>query len=89
MRRFVSLKAVAVIAAASMAFAGSALAFDDDEDDESDGKEVVIGIIGEVLGQAAEKKEQRELERRCRRFNQRCEDGSEWACERYENSCAD
>lgn len=88
MRRFISLKAVAVIAASMMAFAGSVSAYEDEEEYEaSPSEEVVIGIIGEVIGGAIQKKQDRDFERKCRRLLERCEDGNENACYRYENRC--
>lgn len=88
MKRFISLKAIAIIAATSMAFSAPASAHDDDDDhDASPGEEVVIGIIGEVIGNAVERKQEKEFERQCRRWYERCEDGNDYACERYENRC--
>ena len=86
MKNLLSLKAIAIIAAASMAFAAPALA--DHRDYHESKGEAVIGIIGEVIGGAIEQKEREEEHaRRCRRWNERCEDGSDWACERYESRC--
>jgi hypothetical protein len=83
-----SLTALAlVLAAGSFAFSGSAMAYD------GENRDAAIGIIGGVIEGAVEadqaKKEAREHERHCVRLNRRCEDGSDWACRRYEDECGD
>ncbi len=87
MKRFISIRTIAIAAAASMAFAASASAYDDDDYEPAPG-DAVIGIIGQVIGNAIERKQENsEFRRQCRRWQERCEDGREWACERYENEC--
>lgn len=87
-----SLKALAlVLAAGTLSFSGSAMAYDGENHD------AAVGIIGGVIQGAIEaeqekqqaKEEAREHERQCRRWRHRCQEGSDWACGRYEESCAD
>jgi hypothetical protein len=86
MKKFVTLKAIVIVAASCVAFAAPASA-DHYYNHESKG-EAVIGIIGGIIEGAIEQKEQEEEHaRRCARWHERCEDGSDWACERYENRC--
>lgn len=89
MKLSTSLKAFALVLALSpLGFAGSALANDDDGDDNP-----VVGIIGQVIGGAIEaeaaKEEARDQERRCWRLREKCKDGSDWACHKYEENCGD
>lgn len=76
------------LALISFGFTGGAYAYDDDRDSKG---EAVLGIIGEVVGGAIEAEQAREealeQERRCSRLQNKCENGSEWACEKYENRC--
>jgi hypothetical protein len=92
MKSSMSFKRLGVaLALATLAFTGSAMAYDDD--DRHDRRDEVIGIIGGVVQGAIEaereKEEAKEQERRCFRLKNRCEDGAEWACEKYEEQCAD
>ncbi len=72
----------------SFAFSGSAYAYDDD-----DPGDAVVGIIGEVISGAVEaeqaKQENKELDRRCNRWQAKCDDGHGWACRKYDNRCDD
>lgn len=83
MRRFMLLKVIAIMAASAIAFAAPAFA----DDDEPSGKEAVIGIIGEVITGAIEQDQEEKLQKQCRRWNRRCEDGNDNACDQYENNC--
>lgn len=88
MRRFMSLKAIAIITATAMAFAAPASAYDDEYEPEPDpGAEAVIGIFGEIVGGAIERKQQKKFERQCQRWYERCEDGNDYACDRYQYRC--
>jgi hypothetical protein len=87
-QKSLSLKTLTLaIALGAFGFTGSAIA------DDGERGEAIVGIIGEVIGGAVEaeqaQQEALEQERRCRRFNRKCEQGQEWACERYENNCAE
>jgi hypothetical protein len=84
MKRLMSLKAIVIVAASGFAFAAPASA-----DHYHDHKgEAVIGIIGGIIEGAIEEKEREEEHaQRCARWFERCEEGSEWACERYERRC--
>lgn len=77
------------IALGSFGTTGQAYAYDD----EPNRGDAVVGIIGEVISGAVQaeqaKQEAREQERRCSRWQNKCEDGAEWACEKYENSCGE
>jgi hypothetical protein len=79
-----------VLALGSFGTMGQAYAYDDDGPSKG---EAVVGIIGEVISGAVqaeqEKQEAREQERRCFRLQNKCENGAEWACEKYENSCGE
>ena len=68
-----------------MVFASSASAFEDDEEEYEPrpGEEVVIGIFGQIIGNAIEKKQ----EKQCAKWYDRCEDGNDHACDRYESKC--
>ncbi len=92
MKLSMTLKAAVLCLAAASFLPGSAYAYDDDDHHGSRG-DAVIGIIGGVISSAIEaeraEKESRQLERRCARWQNRCESGSEWACEKYENNCAE
>jgi len=74
------------VALCSFGFAGTASARDGERGD------AAVGIIGEIIGGAIEadqaQQEAQEQERRCRRFNRKCNQGQEWACDRYEDDCA-
>lgn len=91
MKVSMTLKAFAIVlAAGSFGFAGTASAYDDDDDNKAG---VAIGIIGDVIGSAVEaeaaKDEAYEQDRRCRRFARRCADGEGWACEKQDAECGD
>ncbi|NJM34598.1 MAG: hypothetical protein HC850_07670 [Rhodomicrobium sp.] len=91
MKPSMSLKRLGIaLAIGVFALTGSAMAYDEDRHDRRD---AVIGIIGGVVEGAIEaereKQEGREQERRCFRLQQRCENGAEWACEKYEAQCAE
>lgn len=83
-----SLAAVMAVSAVMMSMTTSAEA--------RRGRNLAIGA-GVVLGAAAlaaaaNRAEAREYRRsgwrsRCRRWYHRCEDGSDWACEKYERNC--
>jgi hypothetical protein len=90
MKVSMGLKALAIVlAAGSFGFAGSASAYDDDDNAAG----VAVGIIGQVIGGAIEaeaaKDEAREQERRCRRLARRCAEGEGWACEKQDVECGD
>ena len=85
-----TLKALAIVlAAGSFGFAGSASAYDDDDNAAG----VAVGIIGQVIGGAVEAEQANEAaaeqERRCRRFARKCADGEGWACEKQDAECGD
>jgi hypothetical protein len=56
-------------------------------------RDAAIGIIGEVVNNAIEKEQEkqeaREQQKQCARLQYKCKHGSEWACEKYEESCGD
>ncbi len=90
MKLSMSIKAVALLLAlSSVGLAGNAQAYDDDHD----GRDAAIGIIGAVVGTAIEaeqaKQEAKEQDRQCRRLQHKCDDGSEWACRKLEENCGD
>ena len=90
MRVSMTLKALAIVlAAGSFGFAGSASAYDDDDNAAG----VAVGIIGQVIGSAIEAEAANEAaaeqDRRCRRFARRCADGEGWACEKQDAECGD
>lgn len=58
-----------------------------DDDDRPNPGEVVTGIIGEVIGGAIEAEQAREAEARCEQLDRKCEQGSDWACDKFEESC--
>jgi hypothetical protein len=83
-----SLKAFAIVlAAGSFGFAGSASAYDDDDNAAG----AAVGIIGAVIGGAIEAEAAKEGEddqaRRCRRLERKCGNGEGWACEKQEAEC--
>lgn len=87
MKKSLSLKSFTLaIALGAFGFTGSAYAEDGERG------EAIVGIIGEVIGGAVEAEQDQqddlERERRCRRFNRKCNEGQEWACDRYEDDCA-
>jgi hypothetical protein len=86
-----TLKALAVVAAlggAGLGLAGTAQAYDDDDDVAG---EVFLGIVGQIAEGAIERgearREYRDFDRYCRRMQDRCEDGEEWACRKYWREC--
>lgn len=88
MKLSTSLKTAAAAGIASIMLAGPVVAHDHYHDHHHDGSDVVIGIIGEVIGGAIEKKHrEREYRERCERLYYRCEDGIERACRRFERNC--
>lgn len=92
MKRFVSLKTIAVIAAASVAFAAPASAIGPAHHHDhhmKPGEALMFDIIGGVLEGAIAQEEEKEFERRCRRWYKRCENGSDYACDKYYNRCDD
>ncbi|MBX2804719.1 MAG: hypothetical protein KTR19_02005 [Hyphomicrobiales bacterium] len=88
MKKFVSLCAAAIIAASFMALAIPASADDhwNHHEDEAKG-EVVFGIIGDVIGGAIKAEQDAKHERQCRRWFNRCDEGHDYACDRYEEEC--
>ena len=92
MKLSVSLKTFAlVLAAGSFAVTGGALAHDHHRHHKHDKGEVVLDIIGGVIAGAVEaeqaRKEAAEYERRCYRWRKKCRDGSDWACEKFDDNC--
>jgi hypothetical protein len=91
MKFSMTLKALAfVLAAGSFGFAGTASAYDDD-DNKAAG--AAVGIIGQVIGGAIDAEAAKEAgddqERRCRRLARKCADGEGWACEKQDAECGD
>ena len=89
MKKFAPLKAIMLLATASIAFAAPALAYDGHHHHRhhNQGKDVVIGIIGQVIDHAIEQEDQKKWERQCRRWYNRCEDGDDYACDKYDYRC--
>ncbi len=88
MKPSVSLKAFALIlAVSSFGFARSAMAGD------GENRDIAVGIIGQVVTSTIEaeqqKQEAKEQEQRCARLQYKCKHGSDWSCEKYEESCGD
>jgi hypothetical protein len=81
MKGIIAALKVFVLALAVSAFSLAGAASAQDNDDEPDPGEIVEGIIGGILGGAEED------EGRCEWLERRCEDGADWACDRYEELC--
>ncbi len=95
MKAAMPLKAFALaLAIGSFGLAGAAMADDDDyhHHHHHDG-DAAVGIIGDVIGGAiaveGAKQEAREHARHCVHLRHRCDDGSDWACDKYEEICGD
>lgn len=58
-----------------------------DDDDRANPGDIVTGIIGEVIGGAIEAEQAREAEARCIQLDRKCEQGSDWACDKFDESC--
>lgn len=88
MKRFASLKTIAIAAAVAITCTAPALAGDHHRDDGIDpGAEIMFGIVGGVIEEAIEQEEAKKFERQCRRWYKRCEDGSDYACDKYYDRC--
>jgi len=91
MKLSVSMKAfVFVLAMAPFGFVSGAQAYDDD----NDGRDVAVGIIGEVISGAVRGEDNDDYDgddrpRRCERLQYRCSEGSDWACRKFEQRCGD
>ena len=90
MKVSMTLKTLAIVlAAGSFGFAGSASAYDDDDNAAG----VALGVIGQVIGGAIEAEAANEgasdQERRCHRLARKCADGEGSACEKQDNECGD
>ena len=88
MKVSMTLKTLAIVlAAGSFGFAGSASAYDDDDNAAG----VALGVIGQVIGGAIEAEQSKdaayEHERHCRRLARKCGDGEGWACEKQDIEC--
>jgi hypothetical protein len=86
MKSSLSLKGLAlVLLAGSIAFAAPAKAGDDYDD--GDGREAVVGIIGQVITGAIEAEQAKEQAAACGNWQNKCEAGKSWACEKFEANC--
>ena len=54
-----------------------------------DKAEEVIGIIGEVMTGAIEAEQEAKQAERCDRWEAKCEDGADWACNKVEELCGE
>ena len=77
------------LALSAFSLAGSAKAYDDYDD--PDPGEVFLGIFGQIIGGAIERREARreyrEFDRYCRRLDRKCDWGERWACRKYWRYC--
>lgn len=92
MKRFASLKTIAIATAAAMAFTAPASAGGHHHGHHrhhhvKPGAALMLGIVGGVIEGAIEQEEAEKFERQCRRWYNRCEDGSDYACDRYYDRC--
>jgi hypothetical protein len=51
--------------------------------------DIIGGVIGGAIDAEAAAQEEREHAKQCVRLQRKCEHGSGWACERYEEDCND
>jgi hypothetical protein len=88
MKMSMSLKALAlVLAAGSFCLSSGAMAYD------GENRDAAIGIIGGVIAGAIEAEQAQqdaaEHDRQCIRLQSKCQDGSDWACGKFEDECND
>lgn len=85
MKQTKPLKAcVLALALGAFSLVGGANAQDDDG---PDARDVMEGIVGEVIGGAMEEGQTDEEDVRCDRLQQQCDAGSDQACNDYEMLC--
>jgi len=82
MKHFLSVCVFAlVLALGGFVLSGVASAAD------GENRDIVTGIIGEVISGAIEQDQENAEEARCNRLEQRCDAGSDRACDQYESRC--
>lgn len=82
-RIFLSRMIILALTVIAFGFVGTAKA---QYNDDPDPREIVEGIIGGILS-GVEKDDEDEYQSRCERLERRCDDGADWACDRYEERC--